>query len=275
MKKIIYSLICLWVLGVTNSKAQITLEHTYDYYRKFFFVTDIGNNEYKYVIQDSLGFSLYNLDHSLYLNVVSPIPLNQSPSYYEIAYITKSLFDCDSTNIEYVITAPTHMGNFYVFRTDGTLLFERDSVKGPYCFGCATGSIWQQPIFNTSNGAKLLLFSNLPDSQGGYADSISVYSLCGTAPTFIRDVSSNESFVKLFPNPTYGMLNFEIMPPNNQEKFKLAIYDSELQLIEEADINGKRFQFDLNKRSLSSGMYFYDLRTENKIFQTGKFIISH
>ena len=271
MKKLLFIIAIL--ISTVSSKGQITFEHTYDYYRKFFFVTDIGNNDYKYVIQDSLGFSLYNLDHSLYLNVISAIPIQQAPSYYEIAYITKSLFDCDSSNIEYVITAPTHQGNFYVFRTDGTLLFEKDTVRGPYCFGCASGSIWQQPIFNTPDGAKLLLFSI--DSQNGDQDSISVYSLCGTAPTFVRDISSNENFVKVFPNPTNGMLNFEIMPPNNQDKFQLAIYDSDLKLIDKGDINGRSFQFDLSKRSLSSGMYFFDLRTEKKVFQTGKFIFSH
>ena len=251
--------------------AQVTLDHTFYYYHKTFWVTDIGNNDIKYIIEDSSGFSIYNLDYTLYLGpVLPPIPLFQPPSYYEIAYVTKSLFDCDSTNVEYVLTAPQYEGNFYIYRTDGTLLFQKDSVKGPYYIGQAAGTIWTQPVYNTPAGTKLMLFSRIIN---GSPDSLYIYSLCGILPTVVYEISNDAQFVQVFPNPANGIINFEISPPNNLEIFKITIYDSSFQLIDEIKVIGKNYELDINQHHLSSGIYLFDLRTENKVFQTGKFII--
>ena len=262
------------LLTMTSAKinAQVTLEHQYYIYHKDFYPINLGNNDYKYVITDSLGFSLYNLDHSPYLlNVVTPFPLLQpSGFHYEIAYISKSLFDCDSTNIEYVLTIGNVASNFYVYRTDGTLLFERDSVTGSYNIGGYDGSLILQPIVNTPNGTKLFL----QDNKGGDYDSVYVYSLCGTLATSKKETKLEKSFVQVFPNPASGIINFEINQQNHQEKFKLTIYNTSFQKVDEAIINSKNYQLDIKQKSLSSGTYLFDLRTDRKVFQTGKFIIS-
>jgi hypothetical protein len=266
MKKILVGLL---FISTFNSNAQVTLEHAYPFHNKQFYVTDIGNNDYKYVIVDSSGFSVYNLDHTPYLiNFVPPVPIFQAPSYYTIAYLTKSLFDCDSTNLEYAIAAPQGSGNFYIYRTDGTLIFERDTVTGPYCTGCNDGSIWTRPIFNTPDGAKLLLF------EPGYQDSIYVYSLCGVLPTAIGEISLDNSYVQIFPNPSSGVINFQINQPNNQDEFKLTIYNSSFQKVVETNIIGKYFQLDIKQKSLAADTYLFELRTGYKVFQTGKFIIT-
>jgi hypothetical protein len=255
-------IICLRVSG------QVTLEHVYGTYHKSFFLTDLGNNNYKYVIftENSSIVNLYNLDHSLYLTFSTPVPLWAPPNYPEVMYITSSLFDCDSTKIEYVLTSGAYpAGGFHIYRTDGTLLFSKDSVTGPYCFGCMDGSVNIRPINNTPEGTKLTLFNS---------DSTWVYSLCGSLPLIIDEHSMTASYVKVFPNPTSGIINFEINPPNNRENFKLTIYNASLQVIEESNISGKDYQLDLSNRSLSSGTYFFDLRTGTKIVQTGKFILA-
>jgi len=262
---ILFEFVCLAQL----SFAQITLDHSYYIFHKQFYVTDIGNNDYKYVTIDSSGFSLYNLNHSLFISVITPQPLFQPSVGYQVAYITKSLFDCDSANIEYVLGTGSGTGNFYIYRTDGTLLFERDSVSGPYCFGCQLGSTLIQPITNTPEGAKLLLMSNSP---GRPQDSIHVYSLCGTL-SVVNEISLDDNYVQIFPNPTNGIINFNINLPNNYEKFKLTIYNSSFQIIEET-IADSKYQFDTRTRALSSGTYLFDLRTENKVYHTGKFILS-
>jgi len=245
---------------------QITLEHSYFTNQKQFYFTDIGNNNCKYVIVDSSGVSIYNLNHSLYLHFIPALPIWQEPHLYSICYITNSLFDCDSTTLEYAITnAGDAYSGFYVYRTDGTLLFSKSNASGPYCYGCADGSIVIRPIENTPKGTKLFLLG---------IDSTWVYSLCGTLSIKVDEHLTNSNYVKVFPNPTTGIINFEIHPPNNLEKFKLTIYNSLFQVIEETIVNGRYYQLDLNNRSLSSGTYLFDLRTEQKVFQTGKFILT-
>jgi hypothetical protein len=271
MKKLF---VLIFVLGtILKGYSQITLEQQYIVAgNKLFYITDIGNNDYKYVIMDTSGFSMYNLDHSPYLlNFVPPVPLGQPPSYYEVAYISKSLFDCVSTTLEYVLENGNYPANFYIYRTDGTLLFEGDTVTGPYGIGLLDGSLYQKPIVNTPDGAKLFLFGRDVD---GHPDTMSVYSLCGTLPESVSEIPLDNSYVQVFPNPANAIVNFQINPPNNQEKFKLTIYNSLFQKVDEAIILGKDYQLDLRKKPLSSGTYLFDLKTEEKVFQIGKFIIS-
>jgi len=269
MKKQTLLLLILLTTFAFRSLGQITYEHTFYRPPTEFFYTDLGNNDFKYVFEDTTGFKLYDPNYNLSMQVVTPIPLWTPPSYYLVAYITKSLFDCDSSNIEYVITSPTYLGNFYIYRTDGTLLFQKDSVTGPYGTTNADGSIWTKPIFKTPTGTKLWLVQNCCTQ-----DSLWVYGLCGELPTIVQDNMLNESFVKVFPNPTSRIINFQITPPNNQEKFKLTIYSSSFQVVDEKNLTERNYQIDLNSHPLSAGTYLFDLRADNKIFQTGKFIIT-
>src|SRR5437764_2110879 len=132
--------------------------------------------------------------------------MSNSGAYYRLGYITYSLFDCDSTNIEYAVMLdhpdPTVHPNFAVYRTDGTLLFSKDTVGTVFCVGCGSGSYEMHPIMNTSDGAKLYLFNN--------ANEFLVYGLCGTLPQIITEVGQSEpySYVKVFPNPTSGQITF-------------------------------------------------------------------
>jgi hypothetical protein len=271
MKKIIFTVTIL-LFGFT-CKSQISLDHQFVISgNKLFYITDIGNNDYKYIIMDTTGLNIYNLDYSPYLlNFVPPLPLGQPPSYYEVAYITKSLFDCDSSNLEYVLENGLYPANFYIYRTDGTLLFQQDSVTGPYGLGLLDGSIYQKPIINTPSGTKMFLFGK---DFNGHPDTMYIYSLCGELPLSISENSIENSFVKLFPNPSNGIVDFQIQYPNNQEKFIITIYNSSFQRIDEVNINGNNYRFDIKQKSLASGTYLFSLKSNKRVYQTGTFIIS-
>jgi hypothetical protein len=261
----------IFLLAYSYAEAQVILEHQYYIYKKNIYLINLGDNDYKYAVQDSTGFSLYNLDHSPYLlNIIAPIPLWRAPTYYQACYITKSLFDCDSTNIEYVVTNGIHGSNFYIFRTDGTQIFERDSVTGSYAIGYYDGSLIAQPIVNTPNGTKLFLQDN--NSNG--IDSEYIYSLCGTLPISISEVPLGTNYIHVFPNPSNGIINFQISQPNNLEKFKLTIYNSALQKVDEVCVDGKNYQLDTKQKALAADTYLFDLRTEFKVYQIGKFVIT-
>jgi hypothetical protein len=273
MKRQILFLLTLVTIFSLKSLGQITLEHTYYNYHSRFYLNNIGNGNYKYVkfTENSPTVYLYNLDHSLYLSFNTPDTLWIPPTFPEIQYITNSLFDCDSTTLEYAITQGTNFAcGFRIYRIDGTLLFSKDSVTGPYCIGCGDGNYDIRPIFNTPDGTKLILFKG--DATIG--DSTWVYSLCGTLPLIVDENAITASYVRAFPNPTRDIINFEINPPSNIEKFTLTIYDASFQVVDEKIISGRNYQLDLSSRSFASGTYMFDLRTDRKVYQTGKFVIN-
>jgi hypothetical protein len=278
MKKLFYAFFftSTFILSGNHLNAQITLQHTVDsaYIGEWFYYTDIGNNDYKYVFlhPNSNSFSLHNMDMTPYLtNVQIPSTGDSIITGSTIIYITKTLFDCDSTNIEYVFTNPTNgfTSPFRVYRTDGTLLLQVDDANGPYCFGCYGGAYNIKPIINTSDGTKLLV-QKYPNQVG----QILVYSLCGTLPTTVYDFSENQTFVKIFPNPTSGELNFEIIPPNNQEEFELVILDNNAKETSRQKVALSNNRYSMDVSTISSGTYFYSLASKSQVYQSGKFIIS-
>ena len=287
MKKPLLITASIFMLCTANIKAQVTYEHTFitkthvNLGFQEFFLTDLGNNNYKYVIYQygysgsGSSFSLYNMDYTPFmLNIHIPLSSDSMNYSYRLGYITSTLFDCDSTNIEYamMLDVPNTVAhpNFAVYRTDGTLLFSKDSVGTMFCVGCGSGSWEMHPIMNTPAGAKLLLFNY--DNNGNQQTFI--YGLCGTLPENITEINQSSSFVKVFPNPTSGKINFEITAPSHSEKYELTIFNAAFQVIKTTEIIGADTQLSLDSESLSSGTYFYSLQNKNKIFQTGKFILS-
>lgn len=259
-----------------NAKAQITLEHLLDSTGvPYFYYTDLGSNDYKYVFLNRTlnSFSLYNLDMSPYLlNINIPFTSDSLSQGFGVIYITKSLFDCDSTNIEYVYENPYDIKHkFRVLRTDGTLLFQIDSANGPYYLGGGIygGSNDFKPIVNTASGTKLFL----QKYGSNQVPQILVYSLCGSLPANIFDFSNNMDQVKIFPNPTNIELNFEVNLPNNVDVFQISVFDntSKEHMKKSFELINGRCTIDV--RDFSDGVYFYSLSSKNKVYRTGKFTI--
>jgi hypothetical protein len=271
----------LFFNSLTN--AQVTFEQSYltstlGSLGEDFFLTNLGNDNYKYVIYNYRYnyFSMYNLNHTPFILNIPTNVVNDSANfvYYRLGYITTTLFDCDSTNIEYAMmldlpNASVHP-NFAVYRTDGTLLFSKDTVGTFFCVGCGSGSWEMHPIMNTPAGAKIFLFNN-PTST---LQQALIYAVCGTVPETITEINQSDSYVKVFPNPSSKQITFQIIPPSHMEKYELTIFNSAFQEVKRTEIIGGESTFDLESKSLSSGTYFYSLQNKAKIFQTGKFVIA-
>lgn len=274
MKKI---WIFLFILLSESSSAQITLDHEVDslFLTSQFKTVQISPAETKYFVADTLTntFSLLNLDFTPFLsNIVVPEPFAIATVNMQALYITRTLFDCDSSNIEYAYTSPSDINKpFRILRTDGTLLFQLDSANGPYCYGnCLGGTDLLRPIINTSNGAKLFL----QKYNAGY-EQIFIYSLCGNLPSDVFDTNLlNQIYVTVYPNPSSSSVTFNIDPPDNISEFELAIIDSNAHQVKCEKINSNFRNYMLNTSNMSSGTYFYSLCTKYKSYQTGKFIIT-
>lgn len=272
-KHLIASLFC----GICSIKAQaqITYEQSYSGPNSTsearLQLIDMGVNEYKYSLVNyaTNQLSLYNLDHSTYATVTIPIALVNSGEY-SVGYVTRTLFDCDSTQFEYAILPQYGLNNFYIYREDGTLLFQKDSTIAPYCFGCFGGAYDVRPIINSPVGAKLFLLKNTPL---GYMTT-DVYSLCGKLPVNgIELNAASASFVKVFPNPSSGETTFEFDLKSNTHDHEIVIFDASGQQVHSMTIKGTVKSYSLDESILHSGVYFFTVQTENKVIQNGKFII--
>jgi hypothetical protein len=206
MKKHALIILILFLYNV-NINAQIILDQIVDssyaghdvFMGDNFYTTELSSTETKYVFLDDATntFSLYNMDFSPFiLNISLPEPVATATSGYQPIYITRALFDCDTSNIEYAYQSPTICTRtFYVMRIDGTVLFQLDSANGPFCLGTCLGmSDYTRPIRNTSAGTKLFL-QHCSEINGGYY----IYSLCGTLPLETFEFSnSTMPLIKFF-----------------------------------------------------------------------------
>lgn len=257
------------LIGLTTF-GQITLEQTYSTNSgQQFYITNIGDENYKYVLEDNANsvLSLYNLDHSPFLvNIPIPVPSSAPANSYEVMYITRSLFDCDTSNVEFVLSAP-YAGNltFFIYRTDGNLIWSKDSVVGPYCFGCHGGSFVNKPIVNTPLGAKMFLINGSGDNF--------VYSLCGELPLSLVENENSQNSLKIFPNPASESMTFEIKPPTNGGDYELVIFNSMMQVVSKEKIYSET-KMTKSLSEYSSGIYYYSFKSSYKVIQTGKFIVN-
>lgn len=274
MKKI--KALILFLFLVLSVKSQITYEQSYPFVGSSCMnriqLSDIGNGDFKfyYTCYSSNELRIFNLDHSSYRTISVPILLN-SPGDYEIGYVSKDLFDCDSTLIEYAIMPSDLRKNFYIFREDGTLLFERDSTIAPYTLAQSSGSFDSRPIMNTPSGTKLFLAKNV----NGNLPFIDVYSLCGTLPLSINK-TQGESFVQVFPSPSKSIVHFKLRLPDNFEEYQITIFNDKGQVVSKVERLWVSDEFDFNAERFGAGIYYFELRSKSgKNIKSGKFIITY
>jgi hypothetical protein len=153
------------------------------------------------------------------------------------------------------------------------VIFEVDSATVPYCFGCYGGAVDIKGIINTSEGTKLFLQKrNLQWGTG-----IQTYSLCGKLPMKTYEFTNNSNrIVKIYPNPAQSKLTFELTPPNNLEEFQILIYDNNAKELTKESVRLIQNKYLLDVGSFINGTYFFSLvsKSNNKVYETGKFIIT-
>lgn len=264
------------LLSLTG-KAQMALENLYTGQGKFV-LTQIAPNQFKYFLFDppTNQFKLYHLNHSLYMTVNIPLIWNVSTDQYYVSFVTKSLFDCDTTNIEYAVM---HLGNgspsypnpyFAVYRTNSTLFQKIDTVRYfNFSTGLQYGTYYNTvPIINTPVGAKLIL--SKPTGQAA------VYSLCSLLPTnIVKNENPFDEMGNPFPNPTNNQITLPYSLPKNETSGRLVIVNSLGQTIKEFDVDNNFSSIILNKTELTPGTYFYNVKSGQAKSETKKFVITN
>ena len=259
-----------------SASAQIIYEHSYPYVYSASMnkvqLTDIGGGIFKYIYTDyqTNELKLFNLDHTSYQDIPVPIVLSNQGEY-TIGYVTRTLFDCDTTELEYAIMASRPQNNFYVYSQSGALIFQRDSTIATYGFGEFSGSYTVRPIVNTPEGAKLFLAKLDP---AGQFPTLDVFSLCGQLPLNSEEqegLQTND--VLVYPNPSLDQTHFRFDFQNQFSTVNLRIYDASGKIVFDKNIEGKIADYTISAEGFRQGIYFYEIKSENILIKTGKFII--
>lgn len=268
MKK---SLLISLLLIATITKGQIALENFYNNASLLSFVR-LSLTDNKWAVIDTNSITLYNLNHSFY-KTISIVGAPVSP--FDVLYISKGLFDTDSTTIEYMIDPSSSLGT-QIYREDGTLLFSEPGFSATYGIVQMSNPIrpaWN-PIVITSNGPKMILGS-IDSNFNPYG--FKVYSLPGVYfPTFVSRLNNTENLMELsnpFPNPSSNSTKISYTIPEGEKNVEIVLYR----------LNGteaKRFQVDnrfdtleLNNSDLPAGTYFYQLISKNQQSASKKMVV--
>jgi len=270
------SIVTIFAMFISISAfAQITFEHE-------FFNSDpefAGNLHSIYLDPDEMVYAswthqnifLYDLDY----NLMQTIPVATS-TVNGIMYITRSLFDCDPDNIEYMVVSG-NLGNslIEIYREDGTLL---ESIPyGAIGLYMSYPGVSRLPIQPTPNGTKMFI----PIVEGN-VNSTRVYGLCGEYPVPCCTSGSSSGisghpgestvlYSSAFPNPTFGSTIIQLTLPLS-ESGVLKLFNSNGQEVKSINVTSGQNLIELNLSDQSAGTYLYRIETPGGVKPTGKVV---
>jgi hypothetical protein len=222
---------------------------------------------YYYVDYENEMIVLYHLDHSIMQIINIPVYYTANPTNYRIFYISKSLFDCDASNIEYLLnfnnsSAINPVRYVKILRQDESVMFYADSANIQISLGAST--IITPGIFKTPDGTKMILKKNNV--------SWDTYSLCGNLPLFVQHTNEILTSKAAFPNPANNQIYLPYELPKGVNNGTIKIYNITGQLLNAFEIDKNFSNLIFNVSDLSAGQYFYEVSSAQGIHASQKFV---
>jgi hypothetical protein len=280
MKKIF--LIVFIAVGI-NTRAQITLEHTYDtastlysifnLYRDQLMIINfsVSGEEYVKINRQGEAIEFYDMNHS-YIKSISyagfPQDLNNFPSFL---YISQNLFSNDS-KIEFMYVYEYNATNGYgiyatnIYNEDGVILF---SDTG----GAAIVANYEQqqlPIYSTSVGTKMILSYRFGQAK--------VYSLPGTLTVDIEEankklITMQSSVSNAYPNPNNGSTKIDYTLPPGVNEGEIVFYNLQGMEIKRFKVNRTFNTLLISTKDIAAGTYYYQLQTSAQSSEGKKMVV--
>jgi hypothetical protein len=233
----------------------------------------LSNSETKFFednpnkIRDMNEFSLYNLDGTIFKTIQLP-PKPDTNAGLQVYYISRTLFDNDPANIEYLIcyywdsTYNSTKFQTTIAREDGTVLLNELNARPSY----STSDVYA--VCNTEAGSKLILFYTY--AYWNTFIETKVFNLPGTLPNAVKDESGIlQNDFTLYPNPNNGSFFIEFLS-NPTEASTINLYSQNGNLIN--TFNSTKKSIMLDNVGLSDGIYLINVRSRNS-FSTRKIMI--
>ncbi|HKK40502.1 MAG TPA: T9SS type A sorting domain-containing protein [Cryomorphaceae bacterium] len=224
------------------------------------------------------SFTLYNLDNTVYREI--DIPQVGISGTHFVYFISRSLFDCDTTTVEYVVynAEMSPMGGVdnrwvRIYREDGTeLLHVEDAIMhGTPTSYSVVNTGWIQ---NGEMGAvlKIGLVENLNPSPSTHR----YYQLCGSVPVMNRSAlmgdltgileegSNGENGFVIYPNPTNsGVIQFQPDDYLADYEGMVRLFNMSGQLMKEVQLNSYEALQSIDISDLSNGTYLLNVQLED------------
>ncbi len=251
--------------------------------------TTTGNSFSKFILIDTDmpkilvshpgDFQVYNLDYTLYADV--DIPSSIDTTYYSLFLITRTLFDCDTAQLEYMAVNNSWEPNeasVKILHQDGTEFF---SLVGYSEFMIGTIENFdplRRSVVSDASGSTII-FEQPPTS----GDRLSrIYHFCGQMPqlsarnmngevTAGRPELSGRSGFSLYPNPSKDQIKIEY-DLDGQRHGLLTVYNTSGQQMKQVEL-GPAFQnVLLDISSLAAGSYIARITADDGSQLSEKFI---
>ena len=256
-----------------DTQAQITYEYSHPYGTGFVNLETAGVKYYRYD-PNNLTISLYDLDHTLYKQMVIPGPTGS------VFYVRESLFDTDSTDLEYLVFS-NNPKNTSIYDEAGNTLFSLDSVSpNTWLPFFPNGQVQLDCIFNTDSGTVMLL-------RNQYTQTVEVYSLpgylecmpCGPAtgggPNIVPDGGNYKyggSISNPYPNPTRNGTRVDYSLPDGVNSGEIIFYDLNGNEVKRFSVGDQFNYIYVSTSNLAAGSYFYNLQTSDN-YSSGKKLV--
>mgnify|MGYP001585307981 CR=1 FL=1 len=219
-----------FIAFIINARAQITLEYSYDSSSNYISGSklmlikfEVSGERYIRVNKEGKSIDVYDINHS-HIKTISYSDFPQSSNGIStILYFSEQLFNTDSKAEFIYIYSQGNPSTVYtqIYNEDGQLIFSVDSMA-PLVNGTVPQE--QRPIYNTSQGTKLLLCHQ----TNGQAK---VFALPGTLSTAIAEAngqlmqaqSGQGQFSGLYPNPSNGAVTLQYELPKGETQGEIIL----------------------------------------------------
>lgn len=261
MKKIFF--LVLAMLGLKMS-AQFVFEHDYTGASTYgsngsqlmIINFEVSGERYVNVNRNAKSISVYDMNHSLVKSIsLTGLQVGIGSSYIDdILYLSQNLFNLD-TMIEFMYIkdgAVSSQSEVWVYDETGAILFH-DTAGVPIRNNIP---LQQYPIYNTSQGTKMLL-----SYMNGHSK---VWGLAGTLTTAIQQANENLMLAQGMisnpkPNPSSNSTHIDYVLPEGMNQGEIILFN--LQGFEVRRYRVDRTFNDLliSTGEIPAGTYYYQL----------------
>jgi hypothetical protein len=270
MKKV--KAVILLLILCNNTKAQISLDHTFIMPNGAPQAVLFSVNSEKIVTYDAANVYLYDMSYSLWRTINTAPPAGYS--LYAVYAVSDNLFNSDALVELIVIHSSSTSYPRYrasVINETGVVLQNLDSTY------------YAAVHFNSVSGTYKIFATSMRNLSGVYNSATNIYSVPGTLPCGLpcgtlgseKPVSggSNLFVSEGQPNPSNGEIRINYQIGNGDNFADLIVNDMSGKLIKTFTVDKHSNAIEITKGDIPPGMYLFYLKTNSEVSGTRKMII--